>query len=369
MILQKQIESKIAVWLQDKNQYLVVEPIVAEIISLLNNSISKEDISTALADKINATDYELTNFINEISELLTPTLKAQKDKNNIDVPINFEFVFYYKINNIIIEVKYLSDYEKFLVHPKFAHLEIEKPIKSNHQYKVYSNKTHISFSVNNQTIDTWSLNDAHYFQGKFSMKIVEHIHNKSESEWLGVFHASAISNGESSMLFLGDSGNGKSTSLALLQATDFTCLADDFVPIDSNRQYIYSFPSAISIKKNSLPTLLPIYPELKTSAEYNFKRLNKIVRYLIPNNSDNHQNLPCKALIFIKYKADSDIQISSISKINAFEQLVPDSWISPIPENAEKFLDWFQKLPCYQLTYSNNKKMIETVHKIFNDEL
>jgi serine kinase of HPr protein (carbohydrate metabolism regulator) len=50
---------------------------------------------------------------------------------------------------------------------------------------------------------------------------------------MGIFHASAVSNGEKSILLLDDSGNGKSTSLGLLQANGFTCLADDFIPINS----------------------------------------------------------------------------------------------------------------------------------------
>jgi len=61
--------------------------------------------------------------------------------------------------------------------------------------------------------------------------------------------------------------------------------------------------------------------------------------------------------------------IKKIDNIAAFEQLVPDSWLSPIPENATTFLDWFANLPCYQLTYSNNQKMIDTVSKIFTDDL
>ena len=201
------------------------------------------------------------------------------------------------------------------------------------------------------------------------MKITELIHDKSEEEWLGVFHASAVSNKTESILFLGDSGNGKSTSLALLQANGFTCLADDFVPVDAKKQKVYSFPSAISIKKNSLETLLPLYPELENSAEYHFKKLNKIVRYLPTNNINHNLKQPCKALVFIKYQKESDLVINKISNIEAFEQLVPDSWLSPIQENVETFLNWFSKLPCYQLTYSDNSKMIKTVSKIFNDEL
>ncbi|MCD8399659.1 hypothetical protein G1K66_02305 [Tenacibaculum finnmarkense] len=375
MILKKQVEGKSILWLQNKNQYIVVEPVVAQIITLLNNSVSNKEIARILADEISVPEQELIGFIQEIANnILSENKDDNSLKNNIilDVPQKFEYHYYYKMNTIIIKVSYLSDYEKYLVHPKFAHLEIDKPsetLNKTHHYKVYSTEKHISFSIDNNIIDTWEVNEVHYFQGKFSMKIVEHIHRKEEAEWLGVFHASAISNGKESMLFLGDSGNGKSTSLALLQANDFTCLADDFVPIDAQKKHIYSFPSAISIKKNSLPALLPIYPELETSAEYNFERLGKIVRYLVPNNTDYQQHLPCKALIFIKYEKDSDLQVDKISKLKAFEQLVPDSWLSPIAENADKFMDWFEKLPCYQLTYSDNKKMIDTVHKIFNDKL
>lgn len=66
---------------------------------------------------------------------------------------------------------------------------------------------------------------------------------------MGVFHASALGNSKKTVLFLGDSGNGKSTSLAILQANGFTCIEDDFVPIDAKKQEVYSFPAAISIKK------------------------------------------------------------------------------------------------------------------------
>lgn len=369
MIINKKIDNKSIVWFQDNNEYIVVEPLVAEILTLLKDKVDKTQIITNLFNTINIPFQQAENLVSDIQNLLKTNTEEVLEIKHIETPTLFTFQKYYQINNITIQVDYLSDFEISLVHPKFAHLEIDAKENVQYHYKVYSDKEFISFSINNEVINTWNINEVHYFQGKFSMKIVEHIHQKNENKWLGVFHASAISNGKQSMLFLGDSGNGKSTSLALLQANGFTCLADDFVPVDTKKQEVYSFPSAISIKKNSLETLFPLYPELKTSAEYHFKRLNKIVRYLPPNNSDYTAHLPCKALIFIKYKKDSDLKLKEISKITAFEQLVPDSWLSPIPENAEIFLNWFSKLPCYQLTYSNNDKMIETVSKIFNNDL
>ncbi|WP_420551324.1 hypothetical protein [Tenacibaculum aiptasiae] len=369
MIIHKKIDNKSIVWFQDNNEYIVVEPLVAEILTLLDNKVDKTQIITNIFNSINIPYQQAENLVSDIQNLLKTNTEEIKNIEDIEIPKSFNFQKYYLINDIVIQVDYLTDFEVSLVHPKFAHLEIQPQQKAKFHYKVYSNNDCISFSINNEIINTWNLNEVHYFQGKFSMKIVEHIHEKVEDEWLGVFHASAISNGKESMLFLGDSGNGKSTSLALLQTNGFICLADDFVPVDSEKQEVYSFPSAISIKKNSLETLFPIYPELKTSAEYHFKRLNKIVRYLPPNNSNYTAHSPCKALIFIKYEQDSDLILKEISKIDAFEQLVPDSWLSPIAANAEIFLTWFAKLPCYQLTYSNNNKMIETVSKIFNNDL
>ncbi|WP_028890705.1 hypothetical protein [Tenacibaculum sp. 47A_GOM-205m] len=365
----KQIENKQVVWFQDNNEYLVVEPLVAEILSLLNKKISKKEIVSQITKQVNIPSQKAVELVTDIEALL---ISSENKNNKKLIPVTksktFEVIKYYSINSLIFKASYASDAEAFLIHPKFAHLEVENITNINHLFEVYSNDNAISFSVDNTLIGTWNLKEVHYFQGKFSMELVQKIHQKNEEEWIGTFHASAVSNNDNSILFLGDSGNGKSTSLALLQANGFTCLADDFVPVD-NSLNVHSFPSAISIKKNSLETLLPIYPELKTSAEYHFKKLNKIVRYLPTNNYDYSLNLPCKALIFIKYQKDSDLIINKISSITAFEQLIPDSWLSPLPQNAELFLDWFEKLPCYQLTYSNNEKMISTVKKIFADEL
>lgn len=370
-ILIKRLTTKSIVWFQSSNQYLVAENSVAKIIEQLQRKIAKKVLSISVSKEIDVPINKALDFIKDVENLMT-TFTATKIITSTklsQIPKKFNTKKYYQINNFVFFIEYKSEFEESLVHPKFAHLEIDKTAGYTYHYQVFSDDTSISFFVNGKEIGTWSLEEVHFFQGKFSMQIVQHIHQKEEKEWLGVFHASAISNGKESMLFLGDSGNGKSTSLALLQTNGFTCLADDFVPMDAKKQEVYSFPSAISIKRNSLETLLPIYPELQTSAEYHFKKLNKIVRYLPPNNSDYTRHLPCKALVFIKYVKDSELVLAKISNTKAFEQLVPDSWLSPIPKNTQLFLDWFAKLPCYQLTYSNNNQMIETVTKIFNNDL
>ena len=372
--LYKILEDKTVAWSESSNKYLILENTTALIFKKLNTGVSIKEIASELAKELSLPINKTTDFLTDLEKNID-VLKIKKDTSlikedtTIKIPEKFEFIKYYKINKLVFKVEFHSEYELYLVHPKFAYLEIEDKNIHSHTFTIFCEADFIYFYVENNFIGAWNKNEVHFFQGKFSMELIQKLHQKKENEWMGVFHASAVSNGEKSILFLGDSGNGKSTSLALLQANGYTCLADDFVPIDIYNKEVYSFPASISIKKNSLKTLLPIYPELANSAEYNFKRLNKIVRYLKPNNSDFLSHLPCKDLIFIKYEKNSDLKFDKISKIEAFQQLVPDSWLSPIKENAQIFLDWFASLNCYQISYSENKEMIATVGKIFKNEL
>lgn len=370
-ILKKRIEGKSVIWFKNSNRYLILENLTADIVSELNNNVSKNVLAKRLESQLKIPFEKTLEFISDIEvKILEPFIqkKVLYSRQNFILPSCYDYIKQYKIHNKIFKIHYATEYEFFLIHPKFDYLETELNSFDTSLY-IFKEEAHYLLVHDNKLIGKWSKNEIHFLQGKVSMKICEHIHQKSENEWMGVFHASAVSNGKKSILFLGDSGVGKSTSLALLQANDFICLADDFVPIDSEKNEVYSFPASISVKKNSLETLLPLYPELETSAEYNFKRLNKTVRYLKPNNDNHLLHLPCKELVFIKYKKDSGLKFSKISKIEAFKKLVPDSWLSPRKDNATSFLNWFQTLNCFQITYSENQKMIETVGEIFNYEL
>lgn len=372
--LYKVIEDKTITWFENSNEYMVLENTTADILKRLNKGISVKEIASALSKKISVPLEKAEDFILHLKkEVYEPNTQKKEeiinDYRDIKMPKTYEFIKFYKVNDIVFKVSFLSETELSLIHPKFAHLVTEKTEDYQNEFNVFINNNFVFLYVNQKCIGSWSHNDVHFFQGKFSMELIQKMHHKEENEWMGIFHASAVSNGNKSILFLGDSGNGKSTSLALLQANGFTCLADDFVPMDIENKEVYSFPAAISIKKNSLETLLPIYPELETSAEFYFKRLNKIVRFLEPNNTNFLQHLPCNELVFIKYEKDSEIVFKEISKIDAFQQLIPDSWLSPKKENAKVFLDWFSNVKCYQLKYSENEKMIATVNSLFSDDL
>ena len=369
----KKIEEKSIVWFQNSNQYLILEDITADIVHRVCSNEDIKEIAKILENDLAIPFEKAVDFINDIiqkivkSNLILSTSKFQKNKDYI-IPENFEFTKFYDINNKIFRVDFSNEFELSLIHPKFAHLEINSSQEVDFLFQTFNNEEDTYLTLESELIGSWNKKDIHYFQGKFSMKIIECIYDKLEDQWMGVFHASAIGKKENSILVLGDSGNGKSTSLSLLQAHSFNCIADDFVPVD-DAEKVHSFPAGISIKKNSLPILTSYYPELESSAEFHYKRLNKVVRYLPPTTINYKKSFPCKALVFIKYDKTIDFEMKQISNLKAFENLIPDSWISPKSENVSIFLDWFSSLPCYQLTYSSNQKMIEAIHKVFDNEL
>ena len=371
--LSKAVEDKSIVWFKASNNYIILEEIAAQLVHQILENKTPQKIATGLAEKLTISEQEAIKAIHDLNNRIvipntTKSKEEQTSKSKYVLPTSFAFQKYYLINKKIFKVEFSNEFQLSLLHPKFAHLETQKASKIDHTLQVFNANHLIHLVLDGECIGSWEAKNVHYFQGKFSMKIIECIYNKNEAEWMGVFHASAINFKSENILILGDSGNGKSTSLALLQAQGFQCIADDFVPIDQ-AQDVYSFPAGISIKKNALPVLLEEYPELETSAEYHYERLNKTVRYLPPQKIDYSKAAPCKALVFIKYDESVDFEISKMSKLKAFEHLVPDSWISSSPKNAASFLDWFEKMPCYQLTYSNNELMYSAIKRIFEDEL
>jgi len=374
-ILFNNIEDKTVVWFENSNQYVVLEKRAAQIIKDLQKDTLIEAMAKELGNEFGIPIEDATTFIRDIEKNVFTPNQVETEKNNHSLeasklPSQFELSKLYNINDLIFKIDFSSEFELSLVHPKFAHLEITSNTeKVNHHYKVFTDNNLTFLYVDTDFIGAWTYQDIHYFQGKLSMQIVQHLHDKPEKDWLGVFHASAVSDGNNGMLFLGDSGNGKSTSLALLQAHKFHCIADDFVPVSALTQDIYSFPAAISIKKNSLDVLLPFYPELRTTSEYHFTRLKKIVRFLPPKNENSIVDVPCKGFVFIKYDKTTDFELTEISSIEAFENLVPDSWLSPISENVSSFLKWFTTISCYKIRYSNNDKMISEVSKLFANVL
>lgn len=375
-VISHQIGDKKAVWLPDCNKYILVFPPADEIIARIYKEESKKSITDYCINAFNFSLDQATFLHQTILQNIQEIQSENKVQKTTGLPAFnksstiFQHKNYYRSNGIVFIIEYETTDIKQLIHPKFAHLEIQSGKDINHHFQLYKTGLEIVLEIDGEYTGSWNMDHEHFMTGKVSMQILQKLYKKEEEDWMAVFHAAGISNGSEGILFPGVSGSGKSTLSALLMAGGYEVLADDFLPVESESTQMCFFPSAISVKKHAIDLLSDSFPELKNAKEYIYPAFNKTVKYLSnPNSLHQPKKVPCKALVFIKYDTEVELRFKALSQDIAFQKLVPDSWISPLEKNAEKFLKWFHQLPCYELVYSENIKMIKTVQSIFDEKI
>ncbi len=276
-LTQKISEQDSIVWLKGTNKYIVLDSNILELIYKKSILSSKEFLAQLI--KSLKVSYSVAKKIDkDISELLLEAkeVDSKRDIKYPDIIKSCQLIHYYSFNDIIIKVCFDSEETKALIHPKYSHLVIDHVNIYDVEYKIFNNDNTFFILKNNQFLGAWGSNELHEFQGKFSMELMCSFYNKTEHDWMGVFHASTISKNNHSIMFTGDSGNGKSTLVSILMANGFNVIADDFSPILRSDFKTYCFPSAISIKEKSYNLIEQLHPELKSSNEY---YINRIKRY------------------------------------------------------------------------------------------
>ena len=195
------------------------------------------------------------------------------------------------------------------------------------------------------------------------MELICSFYNKTEHDWMGVFHASTISKDNRSIMFTGDSGNGKSTLVSVLMVNGFNVIADDFTPILREDFKTYCFPSAISIKEKSYSLMEQLHPGLINSKQYYISELKGAVKYLPPKSQENSAN--CSSVVWVKYSEGSENTMNKVSIQDALKKFLPDAWISNKEANAKAFLKWINKTEFYELYYSDNNELISIIDTNF----
>lgn len=371
---ERSVGDKKIIWFEGSNRYSLVEMPAYEVVARLAKEEKTDNISSWVARNYGIPKSEAKRFVEEIRGLVgqqllpsVPDTVVFPDDLAVHINPDRKISKCYQLNDAYFSVWYESDQLEFLVHPKFAHLEVSREQFSGHLFEVFSLNGRFVLKVNGSVAGQWLPEDAHFMTGRFTMELLNLMYHRTDKDWIGAFHASAISQDNRCILFLGDSGNGKSTTCSILMASGFGLVADDFVPVDAETLSAFYFPAAVSVKKAALDHLIPIYPQLESAAEFYYPGMDKTVRYLAPEPRPENTSFgySCIALVFVKYVPNSGIILEDLPKDVAFQHLIPDSWISPVTENSSKFLDWFLALPSYRLTYSDNEKMVEAIRQLF----
>ena len=364
-ITQKISEDDSIVWLKESNKYIIINSNILELIKKKSDLSSKEFL-THITKSLNVGIRVAKRINKEISELMLETKLAELKSDTKD-PIlekSCEIIQYYTFNDKVVKICFDSIGTKSLIHQKYNHLAKENINNYDVEYKIFNSKGKIFIFKNNQIIGGWdNSTQLHEFQGKFSMELICSFYNKKEHDWMGVFHASTISKSNHSIMFTGDSGNGKSTAVSILMANGFNVIADDFTPILRSDFKTYCFPSAISIKENSFHLIEKLYPDHISSNKYYVNEIKGNVNYLPPISKETSAN--CSTVVWVKYSEDIESTMKKISTLNALKKFLPDTWISNKEVNVKSFLKWIKKIDFYELNYSDNNKLISIINSYF----
>ena len=365
-IAQKISEEDSIVWLKKSNKYLVLNTNTLELIKK-KSSLSSKDFLTLITESLHV-DVSIAKKINkDISELLLESKELELKQNiKLSDPIKpCQLINYYSFNNTIIKVGFDSEETKSLIHQKYRHLATNHVNSYDVEYAIFNSGDTLFIYKNNQIVGSWDSTQLHEFQGKFSMELICSFYNKTEHDWMGVFHASTISKNNRSIMFTGDSGNGKSTLVSILMANGYNVIADDFSPVLRTDFKTYCFPSAISIKEKSFNLIEQLYPNFINYNEYYINELKGNVKYLPPISKETSAN--CTSVIWVKYTEGIESSIKKVSIQDALKKILPDAWISNKEVNAKAFLKWIEKTAFYELNYSDNNKLIDIINSCFLD--
>ena len=363
-IAQKISEEDSIVWLKESNKYIILDSTILELIKK-KDCLSLNDFIALIAKSLQVSSTMATRINKDISELLIETKKVQlkTSTKHPDIVKPCEMIQYYSFNNVIIKVCFDTEETKSLIHQKYSHLVVENKNIYDIEYKIFNSDNTLFIFKNNQIIGSYNNSQLHELQGKFSMELMCCFYDKTEHDWMGVFHASTISKNNHSIMFTGDSGNGKSTLVSILMANGYNVIADDFSPVLRSDFKTYCFPSAISIKEKSYDLIEQLHPELKSSNEYYINELKGNVKYLPAISKETSAN--CSAVVWVQYSEGAENSMKKYSTEEALTKFLPDAWISKEEVNAKAFLKWIKKTAFYELNYSDNDKLISIINNYF----
>ena len=277
-------------------------------------------------------------------------------------------VYSYKFGETIVEFSFETRNFEYYIHPLITHLETTQLSTKNAVFELFAFYDKIAFRLNGEIKGLWTYDETHLVKGLIFMNLVNVIFDKREDFWLMTVHASALTNGQKTILFPAEAGSGKTTIAALLQNRGFKMVSDDFVPID-RKSYAYPFPIAMSVKQGAVEVLASVFPDLEQKP-LNFITSEKSVRYVRPKNDGDfdYQSFPVKEFVFIRYDQTVDFEIIQLDAIVGVKLLLEQAWVAVTEGTPEILFDCLAKWSFFQLSYSNNSKAIEAVTKLFEHD-
>lgn len=371
----KQIKDSHLVWIKHCNLYFKLEEPAWFVFSEITKRQNLETIAREVSSRYDYTYADSLNFVKEIRQRTYSMSRQPQSSTPEIIPeeeySGLEFTPYstrcYQLQNTIVTFSYETAWLENYIHPLLQHLETSGRPERKACFELFSHQNRVIFRLNGTVIGNWATNQSEYVKGRVLLELANVIYHKTDSDWLMTLHASAVTNGQKTILFSAAPGSGKTTFAALLQANGYRILSDDFVPLERDSFKAYSLPLAMSVKPGSLELLTAFYPTLDTNRLVK-SNTNKIVKYLPIDAETTQLIFPVKEIVFIKYDNTVDFLLEEVEPIEALNTIIDEAWIPPNPENVEQFMHRVSKTLFYKLSYSNNTKAINAITQMFKND-
>ncbi|MGJ5642482.1 hypothetical protein [Formosa sp. S-31] len=357
-------------WFETSNRYAIIANGLFYYIQLYFTSDSETAFIQHCIQESKLPTTQATTLLNDIKGFLKDLnrpLNSEEPYPETTLTQQYLFTTYYRCLGFQFEINFESESLKEYIHPQIAHLETETNTNADFSFQINTKHSTLQLFKNKNFIKAFEQRYYNKLQGKFNMELLCSLYENTEHDWIGLLHASTISNGQSSVTLIGTSGSGKSTLTSLLAFNGYELMADDTTPILRENLHSYYFPGAISIKQGAFDILKPYAPQIDTLPSCFLRSYKGPIKYL-PTPEPTKTHLPCNTVVLVNYQAKAETSLEALSIKEALEILIPDSWLSPKPENAKAFLNWISTLTCYKLTYSNNTEAIAVFSTIFKNE-
>lgn len=376
----KKVEGKHIAWFSSSNQWVRFEEPAWFVYRLLQKGYSPEEVTGRCTRKYKNPKRDSRQFVQDVMETISGiqsenpgsgVIGAIENSGTEEIPTPFS-VHHYAINDKKLTIEYGSERFEVNLHPSLAHLEIPIPKTSDCRFVLFEERDELiirTYRNKNRPL-TWTFGRLDQLKGRVLIEILNTIYDRNDDDWMTIIHASAVTDGQSTILFSSACGSGKSTMAALLKIHGLEVVSDDIVPVDAKSAKIFPFPAALSIKEGSLPVLMPHFPELADAPYYRYTGSDKLGRYLPLKQALFNKSLinKARALVFIRHDTTVDFCWEELSRLEAISLFNEEAWLSPSPKNARRYINWFLKLPCYRLNYSENTKAVKAIMQLFQVE-
>lgn len=184
-------------------------------------------------------------------------------------------------------------------------------------------------------------------------------------------HSSCVYIKNSSIIFTGNSGDGKSTSAFAINAHGGFIVSDDITYFKSEKGkfYPYTLSGLAKLQKYSVDTF---FREL---LNYNYLENDEGEFYFNLNdlNGESLKHPPARAIVILKKTMVPDSDYQQVHPTTVIPQIFPSS-IRPGSRNTArnfKFItDLLDRLPCYQVSFGTNMSdFFLTIQNMMHNEL